>query len=121
MTKHRRPLNFFITAGQISDYTGAAGLLNDLPKAQWMLAGRGYDAEWFRDALEQKGIKPYIPGRKSRSSPIKYDKRRYKRRNRIEIIFRRLKEWRRVATQYDRCQTVFFSALAVVASVSFWL
>lgn len=82
-----RPLSFFITAGQISDYTGAAALLDDLPKAQWMLADRGYDAEWFRDALEQKGIKPCIPGRKSRSMPVQYDKRRYKRRNRIEIMF----------------------------------
>jgi transposase len=62
-----RPLSFFITAGQISDYTGAAALLDDLPKAKWMLADRGYDAEWFRDALEQKGITPCIPGRKSRS------------------------------------------------------
>lgn len=52
-----------------------------------MLADQGYDAEWFRDAREQKGIKPCIPGRKSRSLPIKYDKRRYKRRNRIEIMF----------------------------------
>ncbi len=92
-------MSFFITAGQISDYTGAAALLDDLPKAQWMLADRGYDAEWFRDALERKGIKPCIPGRKSRSMPVKYDKRRYKRRNRIEIMFGRLKDWRRVASQ----------------------
>lgn len=53
-----RPLSFFITAGQISDYTGAAALLDDLPKAQWMLADRGYDAEWFRDALEQRASSP---------------------------------------------------------------
>jgi len=64
-----RPLSFFITAGQVSDYTGAAALLDDLPKAWWMLADRGYDAEWFRDALEQKGIKPCIPGRKSAPCP----------------------------------------------------
>ncbi len=87
-----RPLSFFITAGQVSDYTGAAALLDDLPKAKWMLADRGYDADWFRDALEQKGIKPCIPARKSRSLPFKYDKRRYKRRNRIEIMFGRLKD-----------------------------
>ena len=87
-----RPLSFFITAGQVSDYTGAAALLDDLPKAKWMLADRGYDADWFRDALEQKGIKPCIPGRTSRSLPVKYDKRRYKRRNRIEIMFGRLKD-----------------------------
>lgn len=116
-----RPVSFFITAGQVSDYTGAAALLDDLPKAKWMLADRGDDAEWFRDALEQKGIKPCIPGRKSRSFPIKYDKRRYKRRNRIEIMFGRLKDWRRAATRYDRCPTVFFSALALAATVLFWL
>lgn len=87
-----RPSSFFITAGQISDYTGAAALLDDLPKAQWMLAARGYDAEWFRDALEQKGIKPCIPGQKSRSMPAKYDKRRYKCCNCIEVMFGRLKD-----------------------------
>ncbi|OCJ65305.1 transposase, partial [Agrobacterium tumefaciens] len=96
-------------------------LLDDLPKAHWMLADRGYDADWFRDALQQKGIKPRIPGRKSRSLPVKYDKRRYTRRNRIEIMFGRLKDWRRVATRYDRCPTVFFSAFALAATVIFWL
>ena len=61
-----RPLSFFMTAGQVSDYTGAAALLDDLPKAQWLLGDRGYDADWYRDALQEKGIKPCIPGRKSR-------------------------------------------------------
>jgi transposase len=86
-----RPLSFFMTAGQVSDYIGAAALLEELPKAQWLLGNRGYDADWFRDALQEKGIKPCIPGRKSRSEPVKYDKRRYRRRNRIEIMFGRLK------------------------------
>ena len=81
-----RPLSFFTTAGQVSDYTGAAALLDDLPKAQWMLADRGYDADWYRDALQAKGVTPCIPGRKSRIMPIKYDKRRYKSRSRIEIM-----------------------------------
>jgi IS30 family transposase len=58
-----------------------------------------------------------IPGRKSRSKPIKYDKRR----NRIEIMFGRLKNWRRVATRYDRCPKVFLSAVALAATVMFWL
>lgn len=116
-----RPLSLFITAGQVSDYTGAAALLDDLPKAQWMLADRGYDADWFRNALHDKSIKPCIPGRKSRSLTVKYDKRRYKRRNRIEIMFGRLKDWRRVATRYDRCPTVFLSAIALAATVIFWL
>jgi transposase len=87
-----RPLSFFMTAGQVGDYTGAAALLDDLPKAQWLLADRGYDAGWFRDALQAKGIQPCIPGRRSRLEPIKYDKRRYRRRSRIEIMFGRLKD-----------------------------
>lgn len=116
-----RPLSFFMTAGQISDYIGAAALLDHLPKAQWLLADRGYDADWFRDALEAKGIKPCIPGRRSRNEPIRYDKRRYRRRNRIEIMFGRLKDWRRVATRYDRCPTTFLSAIELAATVIFWL
>ncbi|MBB5726632.1 transposase [Sphingomonas endophytica] len=58
-----RPLSFFMTAGQVSDYTGAAALLDDLPKAQWLLGDRGYDADWFRDALQAKGIQPCIRAR----------------------------------------------------------
>uniref|UniRef100_A4WNW4 Transposase, IS4 family n=1 Tax=Cereibacter sphaeroides (strain ATCC 17025 / ATH 2.4.3) TaxID=349102 RepID=A4WNW4_CERS5 len=107
--------------GQVSDYTGAAALLSSLPAAEWLLADRGYDADWFREALKDKGIKPCIPGRKSRGKPIKHDKRRYKRRNRIEIMFGRLKDWRRVATRYDRCPKVFLSAVALAATVMFWL
>ncbi|MFN3994870.1 MAG: transposase, partial [Tabrizicola flagellatus] len=80
-----------------------------------------YDADWFREALKDKGIKPCIPGRKSRSKPIKHDERRYKRRNRIEIMFGRLKDWRWVATRYDRCPKVFLSAIALAATVMFWL
>ena len=116
-----RPLSFFMTGGQVSDYTGAAALLDDLPKAQWLLGDRGYDADWFRDALQAQGIQPCIPGRRSRLEPIKYDKRRYRCRSRIEIMFGRLKDWRRVATRYDRCPTVFLSAIALAATVIFWL
>jgi len=116
-----RSIRFFMTASQVSDYTGAAALLGSLPKAEWLLADRGYDADWFREALKDKGIRSCIPGPKSRGKPIKYDKRRYKRRNRIEIMFDRLKDWRRVATRYDRSPKVFLSAVALAATVMFWL
>ena len=86
-----------------------------------MLGDRGYDADWYRDALQAKGIAPCIPGRKSRIIPVEYDKRRYRRRSRIEIVFVRPEDWRRVATRYDRCPTVFFSAIALVDTVIFWL
>ncbi|PZO62189.1 MAG: IS5 family transposase [Paracoccus denitrificans] len=116
-----RPLSFFLTAGPVSDYTGPAALLDEIPKAQWLLGDRGYDADWFRDALEAKGIKPCIPGRKSRNASLKHDKRRYRRRNRIEIMVGRLKDWRQVATRYERCPTVFFSPIALAATGLFWL
>jgi len=116
-----RPLRFFMTAGQVSDCTGAAALLNRLPAAEWLIADRGYDADWLREALKGKGIRPCIPGRKSRGKPVRYDKRRYRRRNRIEIMFGRLKDWRRIATRYDRCATTFLSAVALAATVMFWL
>ena len=116
-----RPIRFVITAGQVSDYKGAAALIDDLPKAEFLLADRGYDADWFRKALSDRKIKPCIPGRKSRKPPVKYDKPRYKRRNRIERMFGKLKDWRRVATRYDRCPNVFMSAIALAATVLFWL
>jgi transposase len=122
-------------AGQrVSDATGAAALLGSLPGAEWMRAPsrdlpaahcrateRGYDADWFRNALKDKGIRPCIPGRKSRGKAVRHDKRRDRRRNRIEIMFGRLKHWRRVATRYDSCAKTFLSAVALAATVIFWL
>ena len=72
-------------------------------------------------ALRDRVIKACIPGRKSRGKVVRYDKRRDKRRNRIEIMFGRLKDWRRIATRYDRCATTFLSAVALAATVMFWL
>ena len=78
-------------------------------------------ADWLREALEDRGIQACIPGRKSRKKPVKYDKRRSRRRSRIEIMFGRLKDWRRVATRYDRCPETYLSAIALAATVLFWL
>jgi transposase len=116
-----RSIRFFITAGQVSDYTGASALMNGLSKGEWLLADRGYDADWFREALIDKFTRPCVPGRKLRKKTVKYDKRRYKRRNRIERMFGRIKNWRRVATRYDRCPKVLLSAIALAATVIFWL
>lgn len=71
-----RPLNLFVTAGQVSDYIGARALLSSLPDVEWLLGDRGYDADWFRDALKDKGIRACIPGRKQRKATVKFDKRR---------------------------------------------
>ena len=85
-----------------------------------MVAGRlGYDADWLREALKNKKIPSCLLGRKSRGR-VKYDKRSYKRRNRIEIMFSRLKDWRPIVTRYDRRTKVFLSATPLAATVMFW-
>ena len=110
-----------LSGGQASDYAGARALVGDLPDANVLLADRGYDADWFRKALKDQGISPCIPSRKLRRVPIPYDTELYKRRHKIENSFARLKDWRRVATRYDRCPKVFLSACALAAIVLFWL
>ena len=75
---------------------------------------------WFRDALEDKGINPCILGRKSRGKATRYDTRRYKRRNRIEIMLGRLKDWHWIATRYDRSPKIFLFAI-VLTTVMLWL
>lgn len=86
-----------------------------------MLGDRSYGADWFRGTLEEKGIKPCIPGWESCGKPVRYDKRKYKYRNRIEIMPGRLKDWRRVTTRCDRCPSVSFSAICLAATVMFGL
>lgn len=116
-----RPINFFLTAGQTSDHIGARVLLGFLPNAKTLLADRGYDADWFRKALIEREIQPCIPGRKARKVPIEYDTQLYKERRRIENMFGRLKDWRRIATRYDRCADLFLSACCLGAVVLYWL
>ena len=116
-----RPIRMFLSGGQTSDYVGARALIGELPDADVLLADRGYDADWFREALVDKGIAPCIPSRKMRKVPIPHDAELYKRRHKIENSFARLKDWRRVATRYDRCPKVFLSACALAAIVMFWL
>ncbi|CAM3612638.1 Transposase [Paracoccus nototheniae] len=108
-------------AGQVSDDTGAAALLDSLPQVEWRLTDRGCDADWLRKSSQNKGIRVGIPERKSRKRTVEYGTRRYRRRNRIEIMLGRLKGWRRVAMRYDRCPETYLSAIALAATVMFWL
>jgi transposase len=114
-------LILLLTEGQVSDYRGAATVLPALPEADRLIADRGYDSDWFRQALAEQEIEPCIPGRKNRKQPIPYDQDLYKRRNLIERMFGRLKDWRRIATRYDRCAHTFMSAISIAAAVIFWL
>jgi len=110
-----------LTAGQVSDYKGAEKLLDDFPAAKYLLADRGYDADWFRDGLLKKKITPCIPPRKNRKQQIPYDKTMYKQRHKVENMFGKLKDWRRISTRYDRCAHTFFSAICIAAVVIFWI
>ena len=116
-----KPVVLLLSEGQMSDYKGAALLLPSLPKAKELLADRGYDADWFRKALIEKGITPCIPPKKNRKIQIDYDREIYKQRHKVENMFGRLKDWRRIAMRYDRCAHTFFSAICIAATVIFWL
>jgi transposase len=105
----------------MSDYKGAALLVDALPSAKELLADRGYDADWFRNALIKKGIAPCIPSRKNRKVPIGHDKVLYRQRHKVENMFAKLKDWRRIHTRYDRCAHTFFSAICIAATVAFWI
>ena len=116
-----RPVALLLSEGQMSDYKGAALLLPSLPKAKELLADRGYDADWFRAALIEKGITPCIPAKKNRKAPREYDKTLYKQRHKVEQMFGKIKDWRRIAIRYDRCAHTFFSAICIAATVIFYL
>lgn len=82
------PVRFFVTAGQISDFTRAAALLGSLPSAEWLFADRGHDADLFREVLNHKGINLFVLlGWTSSGKRIKHARRRCKGRNWIETLF----------------------------------
>ena len=101
--------------------TTAPAVLAGAPgRMRRLIADRGYDANHLRAALKKAGTKPVIPGTRSRKRPIQYDKRRYKDRWRIEAMFSRLKDFRRVATRYDKLAANFASTVALAATIAFW-
>jgi transposase len=116
-----KPLVLLLTEGQMSDHKGARLILDALPPAQSLIADRGYDSNWFRQALIDRGTTPCIPPTKRRKVPIPYDKMLYRQRHKVENMFAKLKDWRRIATRYDRCAHPFFSAICIAASVAFYL
>ncbi|CAA2136997.1 hypothetical protein MBLL_00441 (plasmid) [Methylobacterium bullatum] len=80
----------------------------------------GYDADWLRADLREKGITPVIPGKRSRKRKIHHDKRRYRERWHVEATFCRLKDFRRLATRYDKLARNYASAVALAAVIASW-
>lgn len=86
-----------------------------------LLADKAYDADSLRGWLDKARIKAVIPSSRSRKKPYPLDRAAYKRRNVIERLFCRLKNWRRIATRYDRLATNYLAAVALVSAVISWI
>ncbi|MCO7728910.1 transposase [Brucella intermedia] len=82
------------------------------------LANKGYDADAIRDEIA--GAEAVIPSKSNRREPIPHGKAKYKRRNQIERLFNKLKNWRRVATRYDKTKESYLGFVAI-AAVKLWI
>ncbi len=111
------PTGLFISAGQAHDLHGADALLPSL-RANYLLADKAYDADVrVLKPLKDKGIEAVIPPKSSRLAPRAYDNERYKDRHLIANFFLKLKQFRAIATRYDKTAINFLAAIHLVASV----
>ncbi|BCK74968.1 transposase [Acetobacter aceti NRIC 0242] len=117
-----RPVCLHLTAGQVSDFKGTDVLLADLPdETEEVIGDRGYDSNKIRRSLAGQNITACIPPKKNRKSKSSYNWHLYKKRHLIENMVAKPKDWRRVATRYDRYAHTFMSAIHIAASVIFYL
>ena len=110
-----------LTPGNVSDMRAAPVLLKRAGRMRYLLADKGYDADPLRRSLRQASAIPVIPGRRSRKRTVPYDQQRYRDRHLIENAFCRLKDFRRVATRYDKLAANFLSGVALATAIAFWL
>ena len=115
-----RAIMLLLTKSQMIDHTNAFLLLPAMPNGKELLGDKGYDSDWFRAALAERGITPCIPPRSNRKVQYPYDKTLYRQRHKIENVFARIKDWCRVATRYDRCAHTFMSAISIAATCCYW-
>ena len=109
-----------LTAGNTHDLVGAAAVLKLAPTPRRLLADRAYDARKLRQWLTERGSEPVIPPNPTRKNPHPYDTAAYRSRNAIERMFCRLKDFRRIATRYDKRADNFLSAVLLAAAVTWW-
>jgi transposase len=115
-----RPLAFQLTAGNTHDLDGARALLAIVPCPARLLADRAYDARSLRAWLAERGAEAVIPPQPTRKHPHTYDACAYKSRNLIERMFCRLKDFRRIATRYDKLARNFLAGVLIAAAVTWW-
>lgn len=113
------PVALSLTPGQSSDISQAEPLLKEIaPKA--FLADKAYDADALIGALDARGITPVIPPKANRVNPRETDFALYRERNLVERFFGKLKQFRAIATRYDKLANTFLAAVTMVC-VLFWL
>ncbi len=117
---HGLPLQIELSPGQMHDVPMAELLLQDLPAGTNLLADRGYDADWIRELIEDQNCIPVIPPKSNRVGEIAFSRRKYRKRNLVERCINKLKQFRHIATRYDRKATAFL-AFAKLAAVRLWL
>jgi transposase len=110
-----------LTPGNIHDGTMAAALLAKAGTIKRLIADKAYDANALRLLLAQRGAEAVIPSKIHRRTPIPHDREAYRQRNRIERMFCRLKDFRRVATRYDKLARNYAAAVHLAAIAAFWL
>ena len=86
-----------------------------------MLGDKAYDSAELREDLHERGTKPVIPNRSNRKQPFHFSKRLYKLRWRIEAAFNRLKDFRRIATRYDRLARNYLASVCLAAALVWWV
>ncbi len=104
-----------LTAGNINDISVARALLQTAGPVRRLIADRGYDANHLRSFLAELQAEAVIPSTTSRRRPIPYDLAAYRDRNRIERMWCRLKDWRRIATRYDKLARNYLSGAYIAA------
>ena len=98
----------------------AAALIEAAPRFDALIADKGYDTNAIRALVQRRGAKVIIPSTASRRAPIPYDKEAYRARNLVERLWCRLKDWRRIATRYDKLARNFLSGALIAAMITYW-
>ena len=115
-----RPLAFRLSGGNIADITVAAPLLRDTAPSTWLIGDKGYDAGHLRALLESRGTIAVIPNKANRKHRFPFDAERYKWRNVIERTNCRIKDFRAIATRYDKLARNFLAGLYLVTALIYW-
>jgi transposase len=110
-----------LTGGEVHDCPVAQRLICRVERAERMLGDKAYDSNELREDLDEHGTKSVIPNRSNRKQPFSFSKRLYKLRWRIEAAFNRLKDFRRIATRYDRLARNYLASVCLAAALVWWI